>query len=445
MMKRMKSVSFLILLSPLFVATAQAGTQTAASCSTSDVQAAINSAGDGDTVIIPNGSCSWTSGVSVTKQITLMGASVPTRSASATDGVTITDQAGTADLLTVTVGGNFHTTIANLRFMPGSGTGNYLTVQGSGQAPLMHDVYFNIPNFQLAHAVQWFVTGGVIWNTTFESTDNLGGACGTQVGSDSGSIVVKPNISWDANSTLGTLDTNGTQNLYIEDSIFSNVGQAPDMDDNARVVLRHDQIIGSSGLTHGATSTFGGRQFEIYDNTLTYPNSNRNLNRYFWGRAGTGVITGNSIQAINGQCYGTKNTFVFIVESATRNTFHGCCTGYMCFHQPGSGASSACNSTALSNSQTPYDSCQVSDPIYIWGNTGTGATGYSGYVGTNDSDFSCNTGNTTTTFFQQNRDYFVDSGAKSGWARYTYPHPLRQGTGTKTPPAPPTGLKVTVQ
>ena len=38
---------------------------------------------------------------------------------------------------------------------------------------------------------------------------------------------------------MGTLDSTGTQNTYIEDSVFNNVGQAPDVDDNGRVVLRH--------------------------------------------------------------------------------------------------------------------------------------------------------------------------------------------------------------
>ena len=91
----------------------------------------------------------------------------------------------------------------------------------------MHDMDFNIPNFQLQHAVQWFVTGGVIWNTTFESTQNLSCSCGQQIGSDSGSIVVKSNKNWDDADTTGILDTTGTNNLYIEDSTFNYVGHIP--------------------------------------------------------------------------------------------------------------------------------------------------------------------------------------------------------------------------
>src|ERR1700730_5512629 len=138
-----------LLLSPLFGLEAQANTITAASCSVSDVQTAIKAASDGDTVVIPNGSCSWTSGITISKQITLQGQSI--------GGVTITDTAGPATLLTFTTGNNFHTTIANIRFMAGTGTGIYLALAGSGtKVPLMHDMYFDVPDFQLERAITWF-------------------------------------------------------------------------------------------------------------------------------------------------------------------------------------------------------------------------------------------------------------------------------------------------
>lgn len=98
-------------------------------------------------------------------------------------------------------------TQSNLRFMPGTGTGVCVELHGTGLPPLMHDCNFDLPNFQLDRAVKWEVTGGVIWNTTFESTFNLSGACGAQVGSDSGSLLVRGGPSWDTASTLGTLDT----------------------------------------------------------------------------------------------------------------------------------------------------------------------------------------------------------------------------------------------
>ena len=44
------------------VAAADAATLTAATCSTTDVQRAINNALTGDLVVIPGGTCTWTSG-----------------------------------------------------------------------------------------------------------------------------------------------------------------------------------------------------------------------------------------------------------------------------------------------------------------------------------------------------------------------------------------------
>lgn len=69
-----KCLSFIFLLGALFGAQAR-GQVTAASCNTSDVQTAINKATEGQTVNIPAGTCTWTSGVSISgKGIAVTGA-----------------------------------------------------------------------------------------------------------------------------------------------------------------------------------------------------------------------------------------------------------------------------------------------------------------------------------------------------------------------------------
>ena len=46
-------------------------------CSQSNVQAAIEASSTGDTVVVPSGSCTWASGVSISdKKITLQGAGI---------------------------------------------------------------------------------------------------------------------------------------------------------------------------------------------------------------------------------------------------------------------------------------------------------------------------------------------------------------------------------
>lgn len=61
-------------------------THTAASCNQSDVQAAVNSAADGNTVNIPAGSCTWNSGVTVPSNIgiTISGSGTPNSDSSTT-------------------------------------------------------------------------------------------------------------------------------------------------------------------------------------------------------------------------------------------------------------------------------------------------------------------------------------------------------------------------
>ena len=58
--------------------TAQATTRTAASCSQSDVQAALDLAQDGDSVLIPSGAAAWTRPVTLEapKAITIQGAGI---------------------------------------------------------------------------------------------------------------------------------------------------------------------------------------------------------------------------------------------------------------------------------------------------------------------------------------------------------------------------------
>ena len=60
----------------VYCSAASSATITAASCSASDVQAAINSANPGDTIVIPPGECTWTSQVTVDKAITLHGSGI---------------------------------------------------------------------------------------------------------------------------------------------------------------------------------------------------------------------------------------------------------------------------------------------------------------------------------------------------------------------------------
>ena len=61
-----------------------AATRTAASCNASDVQAAVTAAADGDTINVPAGSCTWTTGVTVPANIgiSIIGTGTPNSTSS---------------------------------------------------------------------------------------------------------------------------------------------------------------------------------------------------------------------------------------------------------------------------------------------------------------------------------------------------------------------------
>ncbi len=402
-----RRLSFIFLLSTLFSATLlHAATFTAASCNTSDVQTAIGLASNGDTVTIPDGSCPWSSGISTSKQIWIRAQNyTPTPMGTGTRRVTITNNAS-VPLFDLTSGNSFHVRLSGIRFNEGSGTNNHLRTGGSGtKVPLVDDCYFEVKNRfgnnPDAAAIAWKSLGGVLWNVMIQG---VGGGLGGQCCPEGASFLVTSPRGWYTNSTLGALDTNGDQNLYIEDSTWQDFGQSPDMDDNARVVIRHSTMNGTSSLTHGFTSAFGGRHFEFYNDHFETTTNNRNIaGRYMWARAGTGVLTDCVVDTQN-QGYGTPLFLQTIVEGGG---------SYPKSRQVGWGWD---------------DGSDHIDPVYLWNNTGAGAYSW----GTQSSDF-----------IQVNREVYANNGAKPGYTKYTYPHPLR--SGGPSPVAPPTNLTATVQ
>src|SRR5262245_47551556 len=94
----MRLVIFALCVSVFPIGAAQAATIQASSCSRDHVAAAVNSAGDGDTVVIPAGSCTWNSTVTIdNKSITLQGAGVDRTII--TDGISSPANAGKPRML----------------------------------------------------------------------------------------------------------------------------------------------------------------------------------------------------------------------------------------------------------------------------------------------------------------------------------------------------------
>src|SRR4051794_22720225 len=130
----------LIILLLTSAAAANAATITAASCSSTAVQAAINSAAGGDTVVIPDGSCTWTSGISI------KGKGLIVRGSSSV-GVTITNNVTTAPAISVSEDRTFHTDVSNLSIIGNSSEYSAIavttiTTDTPGMAVLIHDIVF---------------------------------------------------------------------------------------------------------------------------------------------------------------------------------------------------------------------------------------------------------------------------------------------------------------
>jgi len=240
-----------------------------------------------------------------------------------------------------------------------------------------------------------------------------------------------------------------------------------------------------------------------------------NLNWWLYLRGGTGVITGNVMPHLSSGDYGSKTDINMTVMNlqrdagpnpgwgvlgaslrragwnypAPRQVGFGLLTGAATFPSwssgdiyPGPGAfwagdlvtymgstyqSELANSSTSDPAANPTDWTNTgyapgndsityigdSDPLYIWGNTPTGAAAASASttdygIGEADSIPSGSNPDSSAAYVVQNRDFYFDStgtasGAKPGYTEYSYPHPLRGNsapapTPTPTPTPPPT-------
>jgi hypothetical protein len=146
----MRQISIFLTIGLVHAAAAHAATIAAASCATAPVQTAINAAVDGDTVVVPSGSCTWTSGVVISgKGIKLKGGGSGRIIARSTTSVAVGTGAktfSTASALSLVTGQTLRVSKTGTRsiFMEGTVTsysGTTLTMSitntgGSGTAEL---------------------------------------------------------------------------------------------------------------------------------------------------------------------------------------------------------------------------------------------------------------------------------------------------------------------
>lgn len=399
----------------LIGSSARAATITAASCRVNDVNAAIDLSSNDDTVVIPNGTCSWESGI-VISGIHLRGESE--------GGVTITHDSPDEVLITISENGSGYTEVSQLHFAGGSAGDVYsIIVYYGGKPALIHNNHWT----GVISGIRFASLHGVVWSNTMDTqTLSVDDTASLQFLSQK--IEDLEDAGWLQPSTEGTLDQDGEQNLYIEDNTIRYVCCGTfDPDDNARMVLRHNTFDNSGMASHGAdTSWFGVRHVEVYDNQFIFTNYGEcdgsrtmNLPWFIFIRGGTWVITNNAMPDLSSCSYGDKSGVTATVMNLQRDEGLYACWGagdtsnetYPAPHQFGQGADG---------------SKQVLDPSYIWGNTGSDSGSATGRYSIQDygSGGCPDPVQSVVDYIREDRDVILNQ-TKPGWAPYTYPHPLR--------------------
>lgn len=290
---------------------------------------------------------------------------------------------------------------------------------GAGIA-LVHDCWFSRPGNTSGRSVYFQDNKGICYRCSFDTGFLCNELNGT--GNLDEALVFK-NVgltgSWSANSTMGQLDTGGTNNAYVEQCYLAGMFlQGIDPDDNSRVVLRN-LTMDNSGLTsHGSdTSAWGVRHVELYNSQFIFNNADTNtLNVAWWyeSRGATGVCFSNNMPNITSGQWGDKsvNSTIVIVESPYRSQGpYACVQTWPSGHQVGQGVTNG---------------VQGLEPMYYWGNTGSGnipaIASYSCSAGNNCTN--CATAPAAGFFIQYGRDVFTNA-IKPGYAALVFPHPLR--------------------
>jgi len=421
MIRAVTVMLFGCILCALFLGVAQAKTVSAASCSQSDVQAAINATNSGDTVAVPKGTCTWSSTVTISSshQITMDGG-----------GSTITF--GSGGSLSITTGTASNTRVTNFNFI-GSGTNGSDVIEfhtvtsppsltfrfdhnscncGSPSAPsTILGIYQNGP--------------GLIDHNSFtcaHGADELIHVLGLGPSDNSG---------WWDDVTPG-----GPNMIFIEDNTFNDSGGAGasafQSYYGARTVARHNTFTNAQIDQHGS-GMIGARWYEFYSNNFTDAAG-------ICIRAGSGVVFSNTN---TGAIRMTQEFGSYPAEwqvgqgkEVTHNTPTNCSTGGppgCAFAYVWSDVTPLLNTTAgcaagLANL------IQFQRDVYSTGGNGvtTGTLAsrpstcskYQGYFATDQNTlYQCTATNTWTAYYTP----------------YTYPHPLTQGTTV----APPSNLQAT--
>jgi hypothetical protein len=410
----------------------------AKSCNAADVQSAVNAAQHGDTVVIPAGACTWTSGVTVTKGIYIRGQG---------DATVLRDDAPGAMIA-------FHVD------QPHNGRLSHLTVVGvrEGWHPNVHVMFGGTQTAFRIHNVTFTAYTKPAVGTTAAATGLVDN--NSFVSGSIGASVFVSHPAWGGSaygdgSWAAPLTWGGTNQVVIEDNYAERTGlsqfnqaygQFTDALDGARFTVRYNTLRNRNVGSHGTDS--GGRrrsvrQMEVYHNTFEQVHPfGLGMAWAVWIRGGTGVVFNNTVTKASGD---NANQLLHVGScrwpgscGSVGGGVWGICDGtskydqnaspsvpgYRCVDQQGAGTSNHLNGAAVPTAQWVGN---VLDPIYVWNNTGA---------------FKVDVGGHKAGYVDANRDYYVGT-PRPNYKPLTYPHPLRQSEPPSTAPSPPKHLRIT--
>jgi hypothetical protein len=257
-------------------------TITARSVSLADVQFAVNSAVNGETVVVPAGTGRWVSTLNITKGITLRGATtVDTSTAMGTANdqtIILDDGSPPAQIVVMTLTANQVFRMTGFTFRRGTNTtGNGQGITASGVCPgasgtgsfrIDHCHLDNLARNVGIHTGGWLY--GVIDHCIFYGT-----GYGVSVAHDRwGTYTGNPygDGSWADLPYFGS-----NKFVFIEDNCFNNPTTngdtaGTDAKSGGRKVIRYNHFNNAVPTTHGteAQRPRGTRVMEVYNNTINY-------------------------------------------------------------------------------------------------------------------------------------------------------------------------------
>ena len=375
-------------------------------CSQSDVNSAILSAADGDTIICPAGNWIWSAPVSINnKNITLKGAGKDqtTISIALAGGLNVPQTNTKAFRVT---GFTFRSTI-NI----GTDSGYAMIRIYGGEGWRIDNnkikIYSNVLSYSGGNGIYTKnAIGGLIDHNDFtdeETSTNCWHAAVYPEGAGAN--------AWSWGSQIG----NPNNTVFIENNTFTEARQCSAHNPHAVYgqnggifVARHNTITNVNIDAHGFCATYGTREYEISNNNWIIT-TGRSIHRLIYLRGGTGVVHNNTLtlQGTGTATYGIdltdyRMTAASQCSDVTQSGIKAntCCSaneGYPCIDQIGRGQN------------------QVLDPLYIWNNTN--------FLATIVSNVGSECGSNTSGSIQLSRDYFTGV-IKPGYIAYQYPHPL---------------------